>query len=153
MIVSILRVGLAVSLLGAGGALARPWTNAAGHAIEGEFISLADGQVTLARPDGRQVTLKLFSLCPEDQQAARELAGQPDLPAVLRADYERAAQQIRRLQVMLQHGAVTPAEYETRKHEYIRSFRLAANRNPGSPEQTKTSAEWIPRLAAQLDQL
>jgi hypothetical protein len=59
---------------------ARPWTDSTGkRTIEAEFVSLADGKVTLKKPDGKTVSMALDKLSAADQKLAKELAakGEP----------------------------------------------------------------------------
>jgi len=54
------------------------WTDATGkYKTEAEFVSLADGQVTLRKTNGKQVTLPLERLSKEDQLLAQEQARLP----------------------------------------------------------------------------
>ncbi len=54
---------------------ARPWKDSAGkRTVEAEFVSLADGKVTLKRTDGKLVTMALNTLSAADQKVAKELA-------------------------------------------------------------------------------
>lgn len=54
---------------------ARPWTDSTGkRTVEAEFVSLADGKVTLKKTDGKTVTMALEKLSAADQKVAKELA-------------------------------------------------------------------------------
>jgi len=53
----------------------RPWTDSTGkRTVEAEFVSLADGKVTLKKADGKTVTIALDKLSAADQKVAKELA-------------------------------------------------------------------------------
>jgi 1,4-alpha-glucan branching enzyme len=52
----------------------RRWTDARGRAITARFVALRGDTVTLERADGRLFEIKLSSLSPGDQAAAREAA-------------------------------------------------------------------------------
>lgn len=55
---------------------AKTWVDVTGkHKIEGEFVSLADGRVTLKSPSGRITTLPLEKLSAADQAFAKSQAG------------------------------------------------------------------------------
>lgn len=55
----------------------RKWTDATGKfTIDAEFVSLKDGNVTLKRKDGKEVTMALDRLSKDDQALAKKIAGE-----------------------------------------------------------------------------
>jgi hypothetical protein len=54
------------------------WSDASGRfRIQAEFVSSADGKVTLRRADGRLVEVPLVKLSPSDQTRVRQLLQDP----------------------------------------------------------------------------
>jgi len=69
---------LALSFLGlTGGAHARLWTSNDGKTLEAEWVSAAQDQVTLKRPDGQVFTLPLSRLSAADQTWVKQQAAAP----------------------------------------------------------------------------
>ena len=56
-------------------AFARKWTDKTGKfSVEADFVSVADGAISLKRPDGKVITIPLEKLSETDQEVARAVA-------------------------------------------------------------------------------
>lgn len=105
------------------------WTNAAGHAIEAQFVSLENEVVSLRLTNGSSIRLPLASLAESEQVRARRAMGREEfIPAVVLADVKQFRRTVMRLEQLHDHGLLSDDERQARRAVALASLRKACLR-------------------------
>ncbi len=109
-------------LLGAAGARAETWTNAAGHALEAVPVALDGAKVTLLHPSSETISLLMHSFPPEEQRRIRDYLGILEIPPLLQSAFRLAESQLETAQALFAEGRIDAQELASRRKEVRESF-------------------------------
>lgn len=123
-------------LLAAPRAKAELWTNAAGHAIEAEFIKLDGNAAVFKKQDGTRVTLSLASLSPGARTQVLESAGKIIIPEAFRSEFGLCARTLQRLTELQGAGELPEADYAAQREAALARLKKILEQS-GVPEPDK----------------
>lgn len=107
------------------GCLADTWTNAAGHAIEGQAVAIIRNQVVVV-VKGSQTTIPLHALSTQSQQHLRDQLQTYEIASQLQATFSVTAEQLDRLKQLKAKGRLAPEEYSSLRKNILEGFRKTA---------------------------
>lgn len=110
------------------------WTNAAGNAIEADLSELRGNVAVFKLPDGSSMEMPLASLGESDRERARLAMRKPEIPKILRTEYDQCVRTLKRLSALRDAERVSADEYSLQR-------TIALNRFNTALEGLKLSAE------------
>ncbi|NQU38878.1 MAG: hypothetical protein HQ523_02900 [Lentisphaerae bacterium] len=115
---------------------AQPWTNAAGHAVEAEVVSLKGDLVDFERPDGSTFQLRLGSLAPDDRETIRRAWSGLEVPRGLRTDFRQFRRLLQRLTQLHSMERLTDAQLAAQRQRAVKAFKLCCSSEQLDEEAT-----------------
>ena len=102
--------------------LAGMWTNAAGHGVEAELVSIKDGNVTLQRTKGQPFTMNISGFCTTDQKRIRKHFGLDAVPKPVSAKDLAFEKQMARLRELRTSGKMDDKEFHRQQSAMLDHF-------------------------------